>query len=194
MFRPEEAFHYCGSRSDLVLSLGHLFQFQRPDLRYKPPPTLEQRPGVTHKDCFDRHFQEQIRLYGQQVIINLIDQKGAEGMLERQLKNVVLMTKDPNIFYEPFDFHSECRKMRWDRLSILMDRLSQYQEQFSYFLVSSEGSVLAKQVDSYITLHCRQLLISSVEWTVQNQLYRLPGPNQRGPKYVGKTQSPVSSG
>merc|ERR1719495_370581 len=66
-------------------------------------------------------------------------------MLERQLKNVVLMTKDPNIFYEPFDFHSECRKMRWDRLSILMDRLSQYQEQFSYFLVSGEGSVLAKQ-------------------------------------------------
>ena len=73
-------------------------------------------------------------------------------MLERQLKNVVLMTKDPNIFYEPFDFHSECRKMRWDRLSILMDRLSQYQEQFSYFLVSGEGSVLAKQVDSYITM------------------------------------------
>ena len=126
--------------------------YQRPDLRYKPPPTLEQRPGVTHRDCFDRHFQEQKRLYGQQVIINLIDQKGAEGMLEQQLKNVVLMTKDPNIFYEPFDFHSECRKMRWDRLSILMDRLSQYQEQFSYFLVSSEGSVLAKQVHSYYIL------------------------------------------
>ena len=48
---------------------------QRPDLRYKPPPTLELRPGVTHRDCFMRHFDEQKRLYGQQVIINLIDQK-----------------------------------------------------------------------------------------------------------------------
>ena len=35
---------------------------------------------------------------------------------------------------------------RWDRLSILMDRLSQYQEQFSYFLQSKEGSVLSRQV------------------------------------------------
>jgi len=143
----EQIVEFNGMTASFVQTRGSipLLWQQRPDLRYKPPPTLEQRPGVTHRDCFDRHFQEQKRLYGQQVIINLIDQKGAEGMLEQQLKNVVLMTKDPNIFYEPFDFHSECRKMRWDRLSILMDRLSQYQEQFSYFLVSSEGSVLAKQ-------------------------------------------------
>jgi len=25
--------------------------------------------------------------------------------------------------YEPFDFHKECRKMQWHRLSILTDRL-----------------------------------------------------------------------
>ena len=83
------------------------------------------------------------------MIINLIDQKGAEGRLEQQLKAVVSTSKDQNVFYEPFDFHHECRKMRWDRLSILTDRLSQYQEQFSYFLVSREGSVLAKQVSNY---------------------------------------------
>ena len=35
---------------------------------------------------------------------------------------------------------------RWDRLSILMDRLNQYQEQFSYYLATKERSVLAKQV------------------------------------------------
>ena len=102
---------------------------------------------MTQRDCFSRHFQEQKGLYGQQVIINLIDQKGAEGKLEQQLRAVVAIAKDPNIFYEPFDFHHECRKMRWDRLTILMDRLSQYQEQFSYFLSSREGSVLAKQVE-----------------------------------------------
>lgn len=118
---------------------------QRPDLRYKPPPTLELRQGVTHRDCFSRHFEEQVSLYGQQVIINLVDQKGAEGRLEQQLKAVVALVKEQNVFYEPFDFHAECSKMRWDRLSILMDRLSQYQEQFSYFLQSKEGSVLSRQ-------------------------------------------------
>ena len=52
-----------------------LIWHQRPDLRYKPPPTLELRQGVTHRDCFSRHFVEQVSLYGQQVIINLVDQK-----------------------------------------------------------------------------------------------------------------------
>jgi len=122
-----------------------LIWHQRPDLRYKPPPTLELKQGVTHKDCFNKHVQEQIRLYGQQVIINLVDQKGAEGRLEQQLKAIVTMCKEPNVFYEPFDFHAECKKMRWDRLSILMDRLSHYQEQFSYFLQSREGNVLSRQ-------------------------------------------------
>ena len=131
---------------------------QTPDLRYKPPPTLELRPNVTQRDCFSRHFQEQKSLYGQQVVINLIDQKGAEGQLEQQLRAVVAITKDPNIFYEPFDFHHECRKMRWDRLGILMDRLSQYQEQFSYFLSSREGSVLAKQVG---IKHCGKSIITN---------------------------------
>ena len=27
------------------------------------------------RDCFSRHFHEQVKLYGQQVIINLVDQK-----------------------------------------------------------------------------------------------------------------------
>ena len=81
------------------------------------------------------------------MIINLIDQKGAEGRLEQQLKAIWNTVRDQDVFYEPFDFHHECRKMRWDRLSILMDRLNQYQEQFSYFLATKERSVLSKQVD-----------------------------------------------
>jgi len=119
-----------------------LFWHQRPDLRYKPPPTLE---PMAHKDCFNKHFQEQVELYGQQVVVNLVDQKGAEGRLEARLRAEIAQAKEPNVFYEPFDFHAECSKMRWDRLSILMDRLSQYQEQFSYFLQSREGTVLARQ-------------------------------------------------
>lgn len=31
--------------------------------------------------------------------------------------------------YEPFDFHKECKHMRWDRLSILMERIAEEQNQ-----------------------------------------------------------------
>lgn len=31
--------------------------------------------------------------------------------------------------YESFDFHHECRNMRWDRLSILMDKVAEERKQ-----------------------------------------------------------------
>ena len=73
----EQMVEYNGTLSSFVQTRGSipLLWHQRPDLRYKPPPTLELRHGVTHRDCFTRHFDEQKRHYGQQVIINLIDQK-----------------------------------------------------------------------------------------------------------------------
>ena len=39
--------------------------------------------------------------------------QGAEGRLEQQLKAVVALVKEQNVFYEPFDFHAECSKMRY---------------------------------------------------------------------------------
>lgn len=31
----------------------------------------------------------------------------------------------PDVKYEYFDFHGECKNMRWDRISILLDRLKE---------------------------------------------------------------------
>ena len=73
---------------------------QRPNLKYKPPPTLELQSGVSHRDCFTRHFEVQKQKYGQQVIINLIDQKGAEGRLETQLNAVCNQVCDADLFYD----------------------------------------------------------------------------------------------
>ena len=118
----EQLLEVNGMVSSFIQTRGSipLLWHQRPDLRYKPPPTLELRQGVSHRDCFARHFDEQKKHYGQQVIINLIDQKGAEGRLEQQLKAIWNTVRDPNVFYEPFDFHHECRKMRLDKITSLV--------------------------------------------------------------------------
>jgi len=117
-----------------------LFWQQRPNLKYKPPPTLE--PNQAHNVAFSKHFQSQVPLYGQQVIVNLVDQKKAEGRLEASLKQIHAQVKNKNVFYEAFDFHKECSKMRWDRLSILLDRLAQYEEQFLFFHARNGTSLL----------------------------------------------------
>ena len=45
----------------------------------------------------------------------------------------------------------ECSKMRWDRLSILMDRVAGVQEQQGFFLQEREGSFLMRQTGLFRT-------------------------------------------
>merc|ERR1719187_1941869 len=93
------------------------------NIKYKPRPRLG---AVNHEEAFSRHFESQVLMYGKQVAINLIDSKGVEGQLCDEFRQMVeacgsQMVRD-NVRYEYFDFHHECRKMRWDRLALLMER------------------------------------------------------------------------
>ena len=74
-----------------------------------------------------------------QVAVNLIDQKKAEGRLERQFSELFSGSHNlEGVHYLAFDFHKECSKMRYERLSILLDKLSQYN--FSYFYMPDKGA------------------------------------------------------
>ena len=148
----EQLVEVGGSSASFVQTRGSipLHWQQRPDLRYKPPPSLESGVGE-HRQCFSKHMEEQVRLYGHQVMVNLVDQKGAEGRLEARLRAVAREVNNPNVTYEAFDFHAECSKMRWDRLSILMDRVAGVQEQQGFFLQEREGSFLMRQTGVFRT-------------------------------------------
>jgi len=148
----EQLVEVGGSTASFVQTRGSipLHWQQRPDLRYKPPPSLESGVGE-HRQCFSKHMEEQVRLYGHQVMVNLVDQKGAEGRLEARLRAVAREVNNPNVTYEAFDFHAECSKMRWDRLSILMDRVAGVQEQQGFFLQEREGSFLMRQTGVFRT-------------------------------------------
>ncbi|RZF41273.1 hypothetical protein LSTR_LSTR010501 [Laodelphax striatellus] len=117
-----------------------LFWTQLPNLKYKPPPTLS--PWLEEqRAAFLRHFDLEIIDYGQLVCVSLIDHHGAEGRLAAAFKEHMDAINRP-VRYEPFDFHAECRKLRWDRLNILIDRL---QPDIEEFAVAPGGTVLSQQ-------------------------------------------------
>ena len=113
-------------------------------------------------------MDEQIILYGRQVLVNLIDQKGGEKILESQFADLVHraemkmikfvlysnisylcenLTKKLTFFrYVHFDFHKECSKMRWHRLQILMDRLQSDIEEHGFYFSTNDSTVLQRQV------------------------------------------------
>lgn len=99
-----------------------------------------------------KHFDSQLLQYGKQVCVNLIDHRGAEETLEKSFANTITQMGNSAIRYESFDFHAECRKMRWDRLNILIDRLSHEQDEFSLFHLR-DGSMLSSQ-DGVFRTNC----------------------------------------
>jgi hypothetical protein len=56
-----------------------------------------------------------------------IDQCGKEEALERGYRAAVAAAALPAVRYEPFDFHTECRGMRYHRLHVLIDRITHEQ-------------------------------------------------------------------
>ncbi|XP_068944448.1 phosphatidylinositol-3-phosphatase SAC1 isoform X1 [Petaurus breviceps papuanus] len=141
----EQIVHYNGSKASFVQTRGSMpfFWSQRPNLKYKPKPQINQ--VANQMDGFQRHFDSQIITYGKQVIINLVNQKGSEKPLEQTFAKMVTSLGNGNIRYIAFDFHKECSKMRWDRLQILLDKVADLQDEFGYFLVDANGKVVTNQ-------------------------------------------------
>ncbi|XP_021918334.1 phosphatidylinositide phosphatase SAC1 isoform X1 [Zootermopsis nevadensis] len=149
----EQIVEFGGDRSSFVQTRGSipLFWNQLPNLKLKPKPRLIQNEN--HAEAFSRHFDTQIFNYGRQVLINLIDHQGAEGILEESYSEMVNQLGNANIRYESFDFHAECRHLRWDRLRILTDRLAHEQDEFGCFLLTRDGTLVSLQ-DGVFRTNC----------------------------------------
>ncbi|XP_064200093.1 phosphatidylinositol-3-phosphatase SAC1-B-like isoform X2 [Anguilla rostrata] len=153
----EQIIQYSGFKASFVQTRGSIpfYWSQRPNLMYKPTPQISRT--INHLDGFQRHFDSQIALYGKQVILNLVNQKGCEKPLEQAFSEMVSNLANGMVRYIAFDFHKECSRMRWDRLQILVDAVSAMQDEFGYFMVDPEGKVLMQQ-DGTFRSNCMDCL------------------------------------
>ncbi|CAG9792900.1 unnamed protein product [Diatraea saccharalis] len=139
----EQIVERSGEKSSFVQTRGSipLYWSQYPSLKYKPPMELAHEDHVA---AYTKHLRDQQLRYGNQVLVNLIDQQGKEEALERGYRAAVAAAALPGVRYEPFDFHTECRGMRYHRLNVLIDRITHEQNEFGYFM-SRGGTVLLRQ-------------------------------------------------
>ncbi|XP_069573326.1 phosphatidylinositol-3-phosphatase SAC1-B [Brachyistius frenatus] len=145
----EQIMQHSSAKASFVQTRGSIpfYWSQRPNLKYKPKPQISKT--VNHLDGLQRHFDSQIIIYGRQVILNLINQKGSEKPLELAFDKMVTSLGNGMIKYVAFDFHKECSRMRWHRLELLLDMVSETQEDFGYFLVDADGKVLQNQEGTF---------------------------------------------
>ncbi|KAG8797549.1 hypothetical protein FRC16_008752 [Serendipita sp. 398] len=111
--------------------------------------------------------------------VNLVNSKGHEQQVkeayERNVKTVAL----PSVQYHHFDFHKECRHMRWDRISILIDQLEPELEEKGFFHVTAAGGVQKWQL-GVVRTNCmdnldRTNVVQSAlaKWSLNRQLREL---------------------
>ncbi|KAG0198584.1 hypothetical protein BGX28_007973 [Mortierella sp. GBA30] len=96
-----------------------IFWTQINNIKYTPKLQIFDNPQT--ENAFRRHFEAQKKLYGPQLVINLINKKGYEGPMGTAFSKQIDILGDPQIKYYHFDFHHECSKMRWHRVSLLLD-------------------------------------------------------------------------
>ncbi|PVH71943.1 hypothetical protein DL98DRAFT_87566 [Cadophora sp. DSE1049] len=124
-------------------------------------PKLQIRGVETAVKSARLHFEEQIRLYGDNFLVNLVNQKGREMRVKEAYEQMVkLLVSAPaertqqdelsdekfhvvepsgrrsemdRLHYVYFDFHNETKGLQWHRAQLLLDRLHDSLEKQQYF-------------------------------------------------------------
>ncbi|GAA5796879.1 SacI homology domain-containing protein [Helicostylum pulchrum] len=136
------------------------------------------------------HFDEQIRIYGPQILVNLINKKGYELPMGQAYARTVEQLNDPRIYYTHFDFHSECSKMRWHRIQLLVDQLKDklVEQGYTYIDSTEKTPVIKKTQTSVVRSNCMDCLDRTnvvqstlARWVLTEQLRQVGilEPNQK---------------
>ena len=81
------------------------------------------QPAAPQTDSLQRHFDSITTTYGDIYVVNLVNQKGYEKPVKEALERSLQELNNPSVHYTYFDFHHECKGLRFDRVSLLLDRM-----------------------------------------------------------------------
>ncbi|KAM9282404.1 phosphatidylinositide phosphatase SAC2 isoform 2-T2 [Cariama cristata] len=123
--------------------------------RYNPRPRLDKSENET-VSCFRAHFEEQLKNYKKQVIINLVDQTGREKIIGDAYLKQVLLYNNPNLTYVSFDFHEHCRGMKFENVQTLTDAIHDIILDMKWCWVDQAG-VICKQ-EGIFRVNCMDCL------------------------------------
>lgn len=128
------------------------------DLHYTPK--LQIRGVESAVDAARKHFNEQIRVYGENYLVNLVNQRGREERVKKAYEQMVrILVSSPDESTEPgrhaneklrdiegsgnqqmdrlhyvyFDFHNETKGLKWHRAELLLDELINGLRRGQYF-------------------------------------------------------------
>ncbi|XP_076758367.1 phosphatidylinositide phosphatase spermathreecae isoform X2 [Xylocopa sonorina] len=114
--------------------------WSQPGYKYKPPPRIDKDEAETQV-AFEKHFTEELSLYGPICIVNLVEQTGKEKVIWEAYSNHLINYNHPDITYTTFDFHEYCRGMHFENVSILINALATVLTDMGYCWRDKQGTI-----------------------------------------------------
>ncbi|KKA28243.1 hypothetical protein TD95_002428 [Thielaviopsis punctulata] len=117
------------------------------DLKYTPKIQLSRSLDAA-VPAAQAHLTQQIKIYGDTYLINLINQKGREKQVKDWFEQMVSLVKSsqPQVFerlhYVYFDFHHETKGMNMARAYNLVERMQEELQKQAYFRASDRNGSL----------------------------------------------------
>ncbi|MBW0504532.1 hypothetical protein O181_044247 [Austropuccinia psidii MF-1] len=144
------------------------------NLRYRPDLKIMDIPSS--QDALKAHFNQQLDVYGDQYLVNLVNSSGYEKPVKEAYEKAVQKLANPRIHYIYFDFHHECKGLRFDRVQGLIDRLKDDLIKQGYYFFQGSTTPIKYQT-SVVRSNCMDCLDRTnvvqsalAKWVLTNQL------------------------
>ncbi|KAM5436259.1 hypothetical protein MferCBS31731_005951 [Microsporum ferrugineum] len=142
------------SSTEKVYSLVQLrgsipLYFSQSPYYFKPIPVMH-HSAQTNLASFTKHFHDIQRRYGKVHAVCLVDKHGVEVNIAetygRYLENFnkAETCEDKKVPYQWFDFHAECRGMKFENVSRLVDRMAETLDDFGDTVIQ-DNTILRSQ-------------------------------------------------
>lgn len=115
----------------------------------KPIPVLQHSPDANFR-AFKKHFEHMGKAYGSIQLVNLVEKHGVEAIIGNEYEKAVKKLNEQKaegsqpVAFEWFDFHSACRGMKFENVSLLLDTLGRKIEETGS-TVERDGQLVRKQ-------------------------------------------------
>lgn len=125
------------------------------NLRYKPDLQIMEKPETA--EATRRHFDDQVKRYGDNYLVNLVNQKGYEKPVKEAYERAVEKLANAHVHYTYYDFHHECKGMKFERVMDLIERLQTKGLKSTDYFASEGGKVVSEQ-RSVVRTNCMDCL------------------------------------
>lgn len=130
-----------GVRSFVQIRCSIPLYFSQSPYALKPTPILHQSASK-NEVALQRHFQDLHRRYGAVQVIALVDKHGTEAVIGDAFEKTVRSLQDSHqlegVQFEWFDFHAECRGMKFENVSKLVHKIEDTINRFGETVISGK--------------------------------------------------------